>query len=71
MKRVLLLAYTLLAVVTSWSQSDPVVMTINGVAVPRSEFEYSYNKNNGDGVIDKKNIDEYTDLFIITIKAAF
>lgn len=65
MKRVLLLAYTLLAVVTSWSQSDPVVMTINGVAVPRSEFEYSYNKNNGDGVIDKKNIDEYTDLFII------
>ena len=44
--------------------SDPVVMTINGVPVPRSEFEYSYNKNNGADVIDKKTIDEYVDLFI-------
>ena len=44
--------------------SDPVVMTINGVPVPRSEFEYSYNKNNGVDVIDKKTVDEYVDLFI-------
>ena len=44
--------------------SDPVVMTINGVPVPRSEFEYSYNKNNGADVIDKKTVDEYVDLFI-------
>ena len=44
--------------------SDPIVMTINGVPVPRSEFEYSYNKNNGADVIDKKSIDEYVDLFI-------
>lgn len=32
--------------------------------MPRSEFEYSYNKNNTDGVIDKKSVDEYVDLFI-------
>ena len=44
--------------------SDPVIMTINGVAVPRSEFEYSYNKNNGADVIDKKTVEEYVDLFI-------
>lgn len=44
--------------------SDPVIMTINGVPVPRSEFEYSYNKNNGADVIDKKSVDEYVDLFI-------
>lgn len=44
--------------------SDPVIMTVNGVPVPRSEFEYSYNKNNSDGVIDKKTVDEYVDLFI-------
>ena len=44
--------------------SDPVVMTINGVPVPRSEFEYSYNKNNGADVIDKKSVDESVDLFI-------
>jgi peptidyl-prolyl cis-trans isomerase SurA len=44
--------------------SDPVIMTVNGVDVPRSEFEYSYNKNNAEGVIDKKTIEEYVDLFI-------
>jgi peptidyl-prolyl cis-trans isomerase SurA len=46
------------------SKADPVIMTIAGVNVPRSEFEYSYNKNNTDGVIDKKTVDEYVDLFI-------
>ena len=44
--------------------SDPVLMTVNGVPVLRSEFEYSYNKNNGEGVIDKLSVDEYVDLFI-------
>lgn len=43
---------------------DPVVMKINGVPVTRSEFEYSYNKNNSDDVIDKKTVDEYVDLFV-------
>ena len=44
--------------------TDPIVMTVAGVDVPRSEFEYSYNKNNTDGVIDKKTIEEYVDLFV-------
>ena len=44
--------------------SDPIIMTVNGKPVPRSEFEYSFNKNNAEGVIDKKSIDEYVDLFI-------
>lgn len=44
--------------------SDPTIMTINGKAVPRSEFEYSYNKNNSEGVIDRKSIGEYVNLFI-------
>jgi len=43
---------------------DPVLMTINGEPVLRSEFEYSYNKNNSEGVIDKKTVKEYVDLFI-------
>ena len=45
-------------------QSDPVVMKINGEPILRSEFEYSYNKNNSDDVIDKKSVDEYVDLFV-------
>ena len=44
--------------------SDPIIMVINGEQVPRSEFEYSYNKNNTEGVIDKKSVEEYVDLFI-------
>ena len=43
---------------------DPIVMTVAGTPVPRSEFEYSYNKNNTDGVIDKKTVEEYVDLFV-------
>ncbi|MCI6702647.1 MAG: peptidylprolyl isomerase [Prevotella sp.] len=46
------------------AQNDAVVMTINGRPVTLSEFEYSYNKNNSEGVIDKKNVQEYADLFI-------
>ena len=49
---------------TMSAQTDPVIMTIAGTPVPRSEFEYSYNKNNTDGVIDKKSVEEYVDLFI-------
>ena len=44
--------------------NDPIVMTVAGVDVPRSEFEYSYNKNNTDGVIDKKTVEEYVELFV-------
>lgn len=43
--------------------SDPVVMTVAGEAVTRSEFEYNFNKNNTDAVIDKKSVRDYADLF--------
>ena len=54
-------------------KSDPIIMTVAGIDVPRSEFEYSYNKNNTDGVIDKKTVDEYVELFVnykLKVKAA-
>ena len=43
--------------------TDPVVMTVAGEAVTRSEFEYNFNKNNTDAVIDKKSVRDYADLF--------
>lgn len=46
------------------NNADAILMTINGKPVMRSEFEYSYNKNNSDGVIDKKTVEEYVDLFV-------
>lgn len=44
--------------------SDPVLMTINGKPVTRSEFEYIYNKNNTNNALDKKSLEEYVDLFV-------
>ncbi len=49
---------------TAQTASDPIIMIVNGQSVPRSEFEYSYNKNNSEGVIDKKSVKDYVDLFI-------
>ena len=56
-----------------FGQTDPVIMKIAGRPVSRSEFEYSYNKNNSASVIDKKSIVDYVDLFInykLKVKAA-
>ena len=43
--------------------SDPIVMTVAGEAVTRSEFEYNFNKNNADAVSDKKSVRDYAELF--------
>ena len=66
MKKYLMSAALLLSSMAAIAQTgnDPVIMTVAGVAVPRSEFEYSYNKNNTDGVIDKKTVEEYVELFV-------
>ncbi len=64
MKIKTLFAAVLLSTGIAQAQSDPTIMTINGQPISRSEFEYSYNKNNSEGVIDKKSVDEYVELFI-------
>lgn len=65
MKKTILMATMLLSWGMAFAQSDdPVIMTIAGQPVTRSEFEYSYNKNNAEGVIDKKSVKEYVDLFV-------
>ncbi len=64
MKFYALFAAMLLSGSIAFAQNDPTIMTINGQPVCRSEFEYSYNKNNSEGVIDKKSVNDYVDLFI-------
>ena len=56
----------LLSASTVFAQSadDDIVMTVNGTPVTRSEFVYSYSKNNGDDVIDRKTVEEYADLYV-------
>ncbi len=46
----------------AWAASDQVVMTVNGVDVPRSEFEYLYHKNRQQQ-LDPQTIDEYAEMF--------
>lgn len=64
MKKQLISMLLMAATAVQAQVNDPVVMTVAGTPVPRSEFEYSYNKNNTDGVIDKKTVEEYVDLFV-------
>lgn len=64
MKTILLLSAMLIFGSVAYAQNDPTIMTINGKPVSRSEFEYSYNKNNTENVIDKKSLNEYVDLFV-------
>ena len=63
MKRSLLLPVLWFTVLATQAQSDPVVMTVKGVPVPRSEFVYSYYKNNGNGQADRKTVEEYAELY--------
>lgn len=45
--------------------ADPVIMTVNGKAVTRSEFEYSFHKNgNVEGAVEKKTVEEYVPMFV-------
>lgn len=43
---------------------DEIIMTVNGQGVPRSEFEYLYNKNRQQQV-DPQTLEEYTEMFKI------
>jgi peptidyl-prolyl cis-trans isomerase SurA len=45
------------------SKAEPVVMTVNGVPVTRSEFVYSYHKNNGTGQADRMPVEAYAERY--------
>jgi len=69
-----ILAAMMIGCTMAWAQDDPVIMKINGKPITRSEFEYSYNKNNSDGVVDKKDVRNYVDLFVnykLKVEAAY
>lgn len=51
-----------LGCVAAFAAKDPVVMTINGVDVPRSEFEYLYHKNTQQQ-LEAQPLDEYVKMF--------
>ena len=62
--KALFVSLSVLLFSVSLAAKDPVLMTINGNPVSKSEFEYIYNKNNSNNVLDKKTLEEYVDLFV-------
>lgn len=66
MNKFVFVAGTLLWAASGFAQSnDPTLLTIDGKAVTKSEFEAVYKKNNGkDMSAEKKSVNDYLDLFI-------
>ena len=66
MKKLLCLsALVALIVAPSFAQeNDKTLFTIDGEAVPASEFLYIYNKNNTESTVEQKSLSEYLDLFV-------
>lgn len=50
------------AIALAFAAKDPVIMKVNGVDVPKSEFEYLYNKNSQQQ-INPQTLDEYVEMF--------
>lgn len=62
MKKILVASAGVCAVALAFAAKDPVIMTVNGVDVPKSEFEYLYNKNSQQQ-INPQNLEEYVEMF--------
>ncbi len=62
MKKTILTGVGLAAVLLAYAAKDPVIMTINGEDVTKSEFEYLYNKNSQQQ-INPQTLDEYVEMF--------
>lgn len=52
--KTLLVAMSLTAGSAFAQTADPIIMTIGGKNITRSEFEYAYNKNAAETTIDRK-----------------
>lgn len=67
MKRLpfLLLLFLGVSFLLSGQENEEIVMTIGDRKITAGEFERIYKKNNtGEGILDKKTVDEYMELFV-------
>ncbi len=68
MKRLLLLLWITLSLAITLSGQEvdkEIIMTIGDRKITAAEFKWIYNKNNtGEGILDKKTVDEYLELFV-------
>ncbi len=64
MRNKILIGAGLSACAFAWAAKDSVIMTVNGVDVPKSEFEYLYHKNSQQQLTPQP-LDEYVEMFKI------
>lgn len=63
MNKLIAFAVTCMISLTGFSQNDPVIMTIDGNPITKSEFLQIYLKNNDNPKYDKQSLDDYMELF--------
>lgn len=64
MRKLFITLLTVMSVSLTFAQEDPVIMTINGKDITKSEFLQIYLKNNDNPKYDMQTLDEYVDLFV-------
>jgi len=64
MRRILFCIFGILSCVPFFAQGDPVVMTVNGNEISKSEFEYFFRKNNIESTVTRKTVRQYADLYL-------
>lgn len=64
MKKIAAVGLGACAIALAFAAKDPVIMKVNGVDVPKSEFEYLYNKNSQQQ-INPQTLEEYVEMFKI------
>lgn len=62
MKNKIMVGAALSACALAWAAKDPVLMTVGGIDVPKSEFEYLYHKNTQQQV-SQQPLEEYAEMF--------
>ncbi len=62
MKNKIMVGAALSACALAWAAKDPVLMTVGGIDVPKSEFEYLYHKNSQQQV-SQQPLEEYAEMF--------
>ena len=65
MKRIISFVFSAVLCIPFYAQADdPVVMTLNGYDVNKSEFEYFLNKNKTETAVSKKIVKQYADIYL-------
>lgn len=60
----LILLVVMMGLTAAMAQKDPVLMTVDGDPVLRSEFEAIFRKNYDKERVERKDLEEYIDLFV-------